>query len=161
MSGLEIEITVENVERVSSTLASIQARVMPTVIKTARRAVWRTAIPDTKKSIASGGGIGQRIWGVNPIGLDKVVKAGRLVLAGEESRTSLVLVGIPALLERGGRINAHYIKRGFGRKGNRIPHPGMMLHAKNYAQRALDRAKPTIQRDANEAVAEMLRRHGF
>lgn len=160
MSGISINLSIENADRVAASLSSVKERVLPTMMKTARRAAWRTAIPGTKARISSGRGIGQRIWGVNPSGLDKVVKAGKLLL-GPTWQTSVILVGIPALLENGGRIKPHFIRRGFGRPRNRIPHPGMNLLAKHHAQAALDKSWPVIMRDVNDAIGVMLKRHGF
>ena len=163
MSGLNITLTVEGADRLAASLGAVQVRVVPTMIKTARRGVWLYAVPATKEGVARESGIGRRIWGVNPSGLTDqgLVKQGKLVIGKHEGITTLLLRGIPALLERGGQIKAHTIRNAFGRKGKRMPHPGMALRAHNFGQRALDRGEARITRDVDVAIGEMLKRHGF
>lgn len=161
--GLTITLRVEGRERLASAFSSVRSRIIPTMTKTARRGLWVHAVQPTKDSIAQDSGIGRAIWGQNPVGLtdQRLVVASKLILGSTYGLTSLLLRGIPALLERGGQIAPHTIRNGFGRTGKRMPHPGMTLRAHNAGQRAVDKAAGSIQSDVDEAIGVMLRRHGF
>jgi len=163
VSGLNITLTVEGLDRLRSSLGSVRSRVIPTMIRTARRAVWRYVVPPTKEKIAAESGIGRRIWGENPSGLTTqgLVVQGKLVIGTAAGTTTLKMRGIPALLERGGQIKPHTIRNGFGRTGKKMPHPGMTLRAHGFGQAALDQGEGQISADVDAAVGEMLRRHGF
>lgn len=162
-SGLTITLSVEGLDRLKASLGSVRSRVIPTMIKTARRAVWRYVVPPTMDKIAAESGIGRRIWGRDPSGLTSqgLVKQGKLVIGTVAGTTTLLLRGIPALLERGGQIKPHTIRNGFGRVGKKMPHPGMTLRAHGFGQRSLDEGESQISADVDAAMGEMLRRHGF
>lgn len=163
MSGINITLTVQGLDRLKASLGAVRSRVIPTMTKTARRGVWLYVVPPTKEKVASDSGIGRRIWGQDPSGLTTqgLVKQGRLVLGSQYGTTTLLLRGIPALLERGGQIKPHTIRNGFGRKGKRMQHPGMTLRAHGFGQAALDQGESRISADVDVAIGEMLRRHGF
>ena len=161
--GLTITLGIEGRERLVGALGSLRVRIIPAMTKTARRGLWVHAVQTTKDSIAQDSGIGRRIWGKDPSGLtdQRLVVASKLILGSNYGITSLLVRGIPALLERGGRIQPHTIRSGFGRIGKRMPHPGMTLRAHNAGQRAVNEAAGNIQADVDGAIGEMLRRHGF
>jgi hypothetical protein len=163
MSGLTVGLTVEGAERLSKSLGAIRVRIIPTMTKTARRGIWVHVIEGTKEGVARDSGIGRRIWGQNPVGLTKqrLVVGSKLILGPHAGVTSLLLRGIPALAERGGQIEPHVIRSGFGRTGMRMPHPGMTIRAHNTGQRVMGQNIGKIQKDVDEAIGEMLRRHGF
>jgi hypothetical protein len=163
MSGIRITLTVQGLDRLKSSLGAVRSRVIPTMTKTARRGLWIHVIPKTKEAIAQGSGIGRRIWGENPSGLtdQRLVVASKLILGTNYGLTALLLRGIPALLERGGQIQPHVIRSGFGRTGKRMPHPGMTLRPHGFGQAALDKGESSISADVDVAMGEMLRRHGF
>jgi hypothetical protein len=167
--------------RLKAGFATVSVRTVPTVLRTARKAVWQFVVEDVKKSIANDSGIGRSIWGgksfwdgsERTIGLDKqgLVSQGRLLITQDGGQTSLVLRGIPALLEGGGPIKQHYIKRPFGNKDKggkplrqarpKMLHPGMQLRAHRFGRDTLRAAEGKIQGYVNDAVGEMLRRAGF
>jgi len=162
---ITLTMSVQYWDRVKDSLSTVRTRIVPTMVKTARRGVWLYVVPPTRNTIAFESGIGRSIWGRDQSGLEKqgLVKQGKLLLdAGSHwGRTSLLLRGIPALLEDGGRIKPHTLKNAFGHKGRRIPHPGMTLRAYGFGKRAMDRGLGAIQMDVDVALGEMLRRNGL
>lgn len=168
-------------DRIAAAFQGVQVRTVPTVLRTARKAVWTFVVPDVKARIANDSGIGRTIWGGTSfwdgsdrtIGLDRqgLVTQGRLLITEDGGQTSLVLRGIPALLEGGGTIAPHDIRRPFGNKDRRgkelekprprMRHPGMRLRAHRFGRDELRSDEGQIQAFVTEAVAEMLRRHGW
>jgi hypothetical protein len=159
---IELTISLENAEAVRASLSAVSAKVIPTMMRTARRAIWRGPVPKTIQRVARDSGIGSAIWGRDQSGLEKqgLVKQGRLVLGTTEGETSLVLRGIPALLEDGGKIKEHTIRNGFGRKGKRMRHPGMQLRPHGFGKSSLDQGMAQLQADVDAAITEMVRRNG-
>ena len=162
-SVITITMSVENAARVSKSLTDTQAAIIPTMAKTARRGVWLYVVPRTRSRIAQESGIGQAIWGRDQSGMEKqgLVKQGKLVIGQREGFTTLLLRGIPGLLENGGQIKPHTIRNGFGHRGRRISHPGMTLRPHHFGRDTLDAGVGKIGIDINTALAEMLRRRGF
>jgi hypothetical protein len=169
---ITLKITIEGWDRIRESLGTVRGRVIPTMIKTARRGVWLHVVPQTRNAIAQQSGIGRTIWGRDQSGLEKqgLVKQGKLLIDPQWGRTSLLLRGIPALLEDGGRIKPHIINNPFGRKGvmyNRryisggMRHPGMTLRAHGFGRDSMDKGMDPIQREVDEAIGEMLRRNGL
>jgi hypothetical protein len=170
---ITVTIKPDQVERLKGALEAVQAKTLPTVLKTIRKALWVYTVDDTKRAIASGSGIGRRIWGDNPSGLDRqgLVGPGKMGIGEGEGFTTFVLRGIPALLEGGGPIKPHQIRRPWGNKGKggkelrkprpRMQHPGMTLRAHRFGLRELDADEAQIKAYVDEAVGEMLRRNGF
>ena len=161
--GLTVTLSVEHLDTLKSALTSVRDRTVPTMIRTARRGVWRYAVEPVKNMVATESGIGSAIWGKDQSGLTRqwLVTQGKLKIEAHSGTTTLKLRGIPALLERGGPINAHTIKNAFGHSGRKMPHPGMTLRAHGFGQRGLDEGEAAIFADVDEAIGEMLRRHGF
>jgi hypothetical protein len=177
---ISVHVDRSTFDRVKASLASVQAAFVPTVIKTARRAVWIHVVPNVVKRVANESGIGGAIWGgtshydgsTRTEGMTDqgLVAQGRLLITEDGGVTSLVLRGIPALLEGGGTIAPHAIKRPFGnldprgreleKKRAPMQHPGMQLRAHRFGRDELKRADAAIQADVATAVTEMLRRHG-
>ena len=171
---ITITMSVENAARVSKSLTDTQAAIIPTMAKTARRGVWLYVVPRTRSRIAQESGIGQAIWGRDISGMEKqgLVKQGKLLMWLKSGQTSLLLRGIPGLLEEGGRIKPHIIKHPFGHKegyatrrgGGWIAgmrHPGMTLRPHHFGRETLGAGVGKIGIDINTALAEMLRRRGF
>ncbi len=159
---ITLSLTIEGWDKIRESLGAVRARVIPTMIKTARRGVWLHVVPQTRNAVAQESGIGRTIWGRDQSGLEKqgLVKQGKLVIGSQYGVTSLILRGIPALLEDGGTIKPHTLRNAFGHPGRRIPHPGMTLRAHGFGKDSMDKGLDQIQREVDEAVGEMLRRAG-
>ena len=160
---ITLNIKIEGWDRIRESLGAVRARVVPTMIKTARRGVWLHVVPQTRNAVAQESGIGRTIWGRDQSGLEKqgLVKQGKLLIDPTWGRTSLILRGIPGLLEDGGTIKPHTIRNGFGHRGRRIPHPGMTLRPHGFGKDSMDKGLDPIQREVDEAIGEMLRRNGL
>lgn len=178
---ITLEVFPEQMARLKDAMAGVQARTVPTVLKTARKAVWLYVVPEVKTRVANESGIGRAIWGGTSHwdgsdrmgGLDKqgLIAQGRLLITQDGGQTSLVLRGIPALLEGGGPIKPHTIRRPWGNKGPggktlakprpRMQHPGMQLRAHRFGRDELRTDESEIQSYVTQAVGEMLRRAGF
>lgn len=162
-AGLTVTLSVEHLDTLKGALGSVRRRIVPTMIRTARRGVWRYVVDPVKNMVATESGIGSAIWGKDQSGLTSqgLVVQGKLNIGSHAGTTTLKLRGIPALLERGGPIKAHTIKNAFGHSGRKMPHPGMTLRAHGFGQRGLDEGEAAIFSDVDGAIGEMLRRHGF
>ena len=163
---ITIGLSLENVDRVSKSLGQVEHAIIPTMTKTANRGIWQHVVSKVRTRIAQESGIGQAIWGRDLSGMEKqgLVRTGRLLI-GEGGTTwgqvSLVLRGIPSLVENGGRIKPHTIRNGFGHRGRRIPHPGMTLRPHRIGRDSFSAAEDRIRNDVDAAVGEMLKRRGL
>lgn len=83
-----------------------RARVKTTV--NAVRRVLTSIRADAKTNIRARG-VGRRIWGQKPSGLDKFVKRVRVKADPEGISTGLSVHGLPGLIETGGKTNSHKI----------------------------------------------------
>ena len=155
--AFSVSVDIRGVDHLTHRMDSIAGRLIPTMVKTIQWALYnRGAIPAVKVSVAQRSGIGHTIWGANPSGLDKIVNAGRAVIGQDRGQTSLLMKGIPAMLEDGGRIAPHQIRNAFGHRGRRIPHPGMTLRAHGFGRSALEGSRSAITKAVDEAVARMI-----
>lgn len=163
---ISISLSLENADRVSKSLGQVEHAIIPTMVKTANRGIWQHIVPKVRTRIATESGIGRTIWGHDQSGLAKqgLARPGK-ILIGEGGTTwgqaSLRLRGIPSLLENGGRIKPHTLRNAFGHRGRRIRHPGMTLRPHHFGRETLDAGEARIRQDIDEALAEMLRRHGL
>lgn len=162
---ITIGLSVERLSQMSQSLAAVGGALIPTMVKTANRGIWRYVVDRVKADVSQASGIGRTIWGRDDSGLDKqgLVRPGRLLIGADKTwgQASLKLRGIPSLLEQGGRIKPHTIRSGFGRTGKRMPHPGMTLRPHGYGKRAMDAGETRIREDIDAAVGEMLKRRGL
>jgi len=83
-----------------------QAKDKP-IINAIRRAL--TAAKTDAKGRFRKSGIGRRIWGKNPKGLDSFIKRDQVTKEGDVFHGSLRVHGLPGLIEQGGRTQAHDI----------------------------------------------------
>lgn len=152
---IDVMVQLNGVDKLMASNEAFRKKFPGTVLNAFRRQLRRT-ITTVKREIATDSGIGQTIWGKNRSGLDKVVTLIQARASEGQIETGIRLVGIPRLVEEGGPIKPHFIRNGFGRSGNRIPHPGMTIRAHHIARRALDRDTSKVLMEARLSIQKLI-----
>jgi hypothetical protein len=152
---IDVMVQLKGVDKLMASNEAFRKRLPGMVLNGMRNQIRRT-ITTVKRDIRTQSGIGQTIWGKNGSGLDKVVTLIQARVQGTNIETGIKLKGIPVLIEEGGRINPHFIRNGFGRSGNRIPHPGMNVRSHFFARTALDRDSNKVLMEVRLAVQKLI-----
>lgn len=155
-------------EQARADLARLQGKgldnVMANTIRRGARRMKKRAIADIGSR-----GIGRRIWGKKPKGLEKILSIGRVQREGPASISiTLTAKGIPALIEEGGKTAPHKIKAfRRGPKGRRllsfrkaggegavaeVQHPGSAVAKDPWIGPAGDAESPQTERELLAAV---------
>lgn len=157
---MDLDVELRGVDVLIEANETFRRRLPFNVLSSLRQQVNRT-IATVKKDIAQRSTFGRKIWGKNPKGLDKQVTFIKFrVTADGGVETGIKLVGIPRLLEDGGRIKEHTIRgnpflifsapwaKGLAVIAKKVNHPGGPVPARRFAAQAMER-------DSGSALAEV------
>jgi hypothetical protein len=150
---VELTLQLKGVDQLMAQNRAFAGRLPSTVLNAVRRPL-RRQITVIKKRIRTECGIGRSIWGGNASGLNTVVTLIKARVKNGALETGVKVVGIPALIEQGGRIKPHTIRRGFGR--GPIPHPGSAVRAHNIARQEMDKIGPQIMMAVREDISKLI-----
>lgn len=130
-------------------------RRLPSAILNGIRRPLRRRITKIKQRIKRECGIGKSIWGSKGQGLDKLVTMIRARVVKGHIQTGVRLKGLPAMIDQGGQIAPHTIRRGFGRS-KPMPHPGSAVRAHGIARQEMDNAAGEITREVIADVQKLI-----
>lgn len=110
------------------------ARRLPGVVLNAIRRPLRRTVTKVRQRIRRESGIGKSIWGARGKagGLERVVRMISAKASGASIHTGIRLTGLPVLIEEGGQIKPHLIKKAWGRAIAK--HPGGPVRAHFFAR---------------------------
>ncbi len=152
---IDLSLQVKGLEHLIETSKSFQRRLPNAVLNGIRRPL-RRRLTKIKQRIRRETGIGRNVFGGkgNGSGLDRIVKMIRPKVG--DSRTVVTgvrLTGFASLLEQGGRIKPHLIKRAWGRAT--VKHPGADVRAHYIATQVLNGAAEEIVREVTVDVNKL------
>jgi hypothetical protein len=150
---VEISLQLKGVDKLMAQNRAFAGRLPGVVLNAVRRPI-RRSITVIKKRIRTECGIGRSIWGKNGSGLDSVVTLLKARVSAGSLETGVKVKGLPAMIEGGGRINPHTIRRGFGR--GPIPHPGANVRAHHIARQEMDRVGPQVMMAVREDISKLI-----
>jgi hypothetical protein len=161
---MQVEIHLSGLDKLMQMNRRFSAAVPGAILNGIRNQVRQT-ITTVKRDIRTRSGLGNRIWGKNGSGLNKIVTLVKSRAAGGQVETGIKLKGMAAMIESGGQTKPHIIKGkpylAFPGKGGsgftitkRVNHPGAPVRRHDFARQALDRDGQKI----NAAVAASLQR---
>lgn len=151
---MEMTVDLKGVDKLIASSQAFRER-LPGAVLNAMRDQLRRTLDTVKRDIASNSGIGQTIWGKNPKGLDKLVTLIQARVKDGAIETGIRVNGLPKIIDQGGTIKPHFIRHGFGRPKNRIPHPGTQVRQHGFARTALDRDVSKVILEVRMAVVKL------
>lgn len=136
---IDLRIEFSGVKQLMAQNAAFAKR-LPGVVTNAMRRPLRHKATRVRQRIRRETGIGKSVWGFKggQIGLERVVKVIRPRIKGDSLITGLRLTGLPAMIETGGQIKPHIIKRAWGRAT--VNHPGAAVRAHYIAKQEMANA---------------------
>jgi len=150
---MELSLKLNGVDKLMAQNRAFAGRLPGTVLNAVRRPL-RRRITVIKRRIKTECGIGVSIWGANASGLNKIVTLIKARVREGALETGVKVVGLAALIEQGGRIKPHIIKRGFGRKP--MPHPGSDVRGHNIARQEMDSVGSEVMFAVREDIQKLI-----
>lgn len=150
---MEINIQLKGVDKLMAQNRAFAGRLPGVVLNAVRRPI-RRSITVVKRRMRTECGIGVSIFGKNGSGLNSIVTLIKARVRQNQLETGIKVVGLAALIESGGRIKPHIIRRGFGR--GPIPHPGSAVRAHHIARQELDKVGPEVMHAVREDISKLI-----
>ena len=143
--GLEFTMELKGVDKLIASNKTYAKR-LPGVVLNAVRRPLRRKVTRIKQRIKRESGLGKSIWGAKGkgVGLDKIVKLIKSKVSGDGTSliTGVSLKGLPVLIEQGGQIKPHIIKKAWGKVT--ANHPGAPVRAHGFARTEMSGAASEV-----------------
>ncbi len=161
---LTLSVELKGVDALMKDNAEFRQKLPANVLNSIRRQIRRT-ITTVKQDIRTKSRFGERIWGQKPKGLDKLVTLIKAQSTGLAIRTGIKLKGIPAMIESGGKIQAHKIQgvpwmsfqiKGIGIRIKTVNHPGSAVRGHGFAERALERDADLVNKEVRIGIDKLI-----
>lgn len=150
---MELSLHLKGVDKLMAQNRAFAGR-LPGVVLNAVRRPLRRSITVVKRRIRTECGLGASVWGKNGSGLNSIVTLVKARVRQGALETGIKVVGLARLIETGGNIKPHTIRRGFGR--GPIPHPGSIVRGHNIARQELDKAGPEVLHAVREDISKLI-----
>lgn len=163
---MDLTLQLKGVDVLIQTNATFRKRLPVNVLGSIHRQLKRT-ITKINRDIATQSSIGRKIWGKNRSGLSKQVTLIKARASGDGKaiETGVKLVGIPKLIEDGGRIKPHVIKGDpwlvfQGKTGivsvHSVNHPGGAVHAHRFARQHVERDTSLVLHEVRAGITKLI-----
>ncbi len=150
---MELTLQLKGVDKLMAQNRAFAGR-LPGVALNAVRRPLRRKITVIKRRIKTECGIGDSVWGKNASGLNRIVTLIKARVRAGALETGVKVVGLAALIEQGGRIKPHTIRRGFGR--GPMPHPGSTVRGHNIARQEMDAVSSEVMLAVREDISKLI-----
>ena len=150
---MEISLQLKGIDKLMAQNRAFAGRLPGVVLNAVRRPI-RRSITVVKRRMRTECGIGVSVFGKNGAGLNSIVTLIKARVRQNQLETGIKVVGLARLIEAGGNIKAHTIRRGFGR--GPIPHPGSIVRAHGIARQEMDKVGSEVMHAVREDISKLI-----